>query len=266
MRVGQHFSSNKSVGELLLKFLPSQGSLFHYTDQAASIGIRRGEVRMTRADCFLDQSEIAYGLAILSEAARTTLGAEEIESFNHVLGALRVRLQRCFVLSLSQDSDSDYLKSKYAGNGGAILEFQENFPVMFHGASWHSIPNGEGSGTVHLIADLYEFFEGFVVYDRARQLQLAEIACQTYRNIQSTDTHFVDKYHFIDILIQCCVLFKRPEFEIEKEYRIALIRNQKDMQSFEETINHEGKNRTLIKVMIPSSSDAVRIRARNAQD
>lgn len=160
MRICNYFCNNESVARLLSQFQISQGPLFHYTNQTASIGIRRGEIRMTRADCFLDQSEITYGLEVLSEAAQTSLGTKEIGPFSDVLKALRAKLQACFVLSLSQDPDSDHLRSEYAGKNGAILEFQENFPMMFHGASWHTILNGEGSWNVHCIADLYEFFEG----------------------------------------------------------------------------------------------------------
>lgn len=262
MRITKYFCSNESVGKLLSQFPHSQGSLFHYTKQDASIGIKGDEIRMTRADCFLDQSEIAHGLAVFSEAAQTTLGAEVIEHFSNVLSALRTRLQACYVLSLSQESDSDYLKSAYAGENGVILEFQNDFPSMFHGVSWHSIFNGNDSCSIHLIADFYEFFEGVVIYDRARQLQLAEMACQTFLNILSTDTHFVDSHHFINILIRCLVLFKAPEFEVEKEYRFALIRNQKGVQPFEETINAAGNQRAYISVRFPLTS-IVKISARD---
>ena len=219
---------------------------------------------MTRADCFLDQAEIVHGLAVLSEAAQTTFKAKERESFSIVLKALEARLHACFVLSLSQDRDNNHLKSTYAKKNGAILEFQEDFPMIFYGASWHTIPNGNDSWSVRFIVDLYEFFEGFVIYDVARQLHLAEMACQSYRDIRSTDAHPADIYHFIDILMRCMVLFKVPSFNAEKEYRFALIRNLGDVQSFEEAMVHNGKHRAYISVRIPST-DAEIICVRDVQ-
>ena len=147
---------------------------------------------------------------------------------------------------------------------GAILEFQENFPIMFYGTSWHTIPNGDDSWSVHLIADLYEFFEGFVIYDEDRQLHLAKMACQSYQDIRSTDAHPADIYHFIDILIRCVVLFKVSDFKVEKEYRFVLIRNRGGVLSFEKTMNHDGKHRACISVRIPLP-DAEKICVRGVQ-
>lgn len=105
---------------------------------------------------------------------------------------------------------------------------------------------------------------GFVVYNKARQLQLAEMACQSYRDLTHTDPHPADIYHFSDILIRCLVLFKAPKFEVEKEYRFALIRNRDGKPSFEEIMEHAGKRRAYIRVRVPSS-DAARISARDVQ-
>jgi hypothetical protein len=263
MRFTQYFCGNESVGELLSQFRCSQGPVFHYTGRDASIGITCGEIWMTRADCFLDQAEIAHGLAVLSEAAQTTL-EEERESFSTILEVLRARLASCFVLSLSQDQKNEHLRKVYSGSDGAILEFQEDFPRTLY-TGWHAIPKGDDSWSLHYVVDLYDFFEGFVVYDPAQKRRLAEMACQSYRSLRSTDAHIVDSHHFIDVLMQCMILFKTPEHEAEVEYRVALIGRGEESKPFEQSRSRSGSRRQVFtRVLIPKPKAAA-IRSRDVQ-
>jgi hypothetical protein len=226
-----------------------------------------GGVQTTRfggppqADYFLDSKEIEHGLKVLSVAARTALSEPERMSFVDILKAVRERLQSCYVLSLSQDPESEYLQSNYARDSGVVLEFEEDFlRVLYTG--WHAIPNGDDSFRCHYIVDIYDFFEGFVVYDDSHQQQLSTIACLAYRELLSTDAHIVDSCHFINILLQCLILFKSRKHKDEKEYRVAPVRMPRITESFEETRDRVGCRHVYIAVRIPIPRAAA-IRATN---
>ena len=180
------------------------------------------------------------------------LNEPEAASFSEVLKTLQVRLKSCFVLSLSQAPDSEYLRSNYAGDNGSVIEFQENFPrIVFH-TGWHVTPSDGDSFRNHFVVDVYDFFEGFVVYDDPQQQRPATMACLAYQDLLSTDAHIVDSYQFIDILMQCLVLFKSNEFEAEEEFRVAFIRRHGIIERFEETRDCAGCCKLYIKVRIPS--------------
>lgn len=255
MRFRRYYCQDESVGRLLSEFKESQDPLYHYTDRVASEGISGGELWMTRADCFLDSREIEHGLETLSAAARTTLRGAESVSFSDVLGAVSARLRTCFVLSLSQDPESDYLRSKYAKNGGIVLEFEESFPRVLY-TGWHAFPKGHDCSGLHYVVNNYDFFEGFVVYDDSHKRRLATISCQAFRDLLYSEAHVVDTYHFVDILMQCLLLFKRQEFKVEAEYRVALVRKPGVRKSFEQTRGPAGRNQAYIKVRIPSARAA----------
>ena len=254
MRIRQYFSGNKFVSELLSEFKVSQGPLFHYTNQIASVGIKGGEIWMTRADCFLDPKEIEHGLEVFSKAAQNSLSDLEIASFFKILEALKERLRTCFVLSLSQNPDNNYLQSNYAGENGAVIEFQENFSHVLY-TGWHTIPNSDDSFRNHFIVDTYDRFEGFVLYDDEQQLRLAKMACLAYRDLISTDAHIVEAIHFVNILMNCLVLFKSREFEVEKEYRIALVRKSEEKESFEKSRENDKCCYLYIEVRIPNPDE-----------
>ena len=94
----------------LRSYFPStqRPALYHYTSHNNALSMADGEVWMTRADCLHDQEEIEHGLSILSEA----LGPHS--PFSTIPNAIRKRLMNCYVLSLSQDSNNQYLVTEYA--------------------------------------------------------------------------------------------------------------------------------------------------------
>lgn len=251
MRVIHHYCQNELVGRLLSEFTVSQGPLFHYTDRAAAAGITNGEIWVTRADCFLDPKEIQHGLKTLSDAARATLSEPDQKSFFDVLEALHGRLRSCFVLSLSQDGNNEHLRNEYAGNDGVVLEFTETFPHILCGG-WHAVRTSEDSCTLHHAVDIYDFFEGFVEYNDCSQKELARMACEAYRSLLVTDTHIVDAYHFVNVLLQGLVLFKSKSFVDEDEYRIALVQKPGIAVSFEEIRNRGERQIVYLKFRIPS--------------
>lgn len=253
MRFKRNFCKNKAIGELLSEFKVSQGPLFHYTRGEASAGIRGGVIWMTRADCFMDPKEIEHGLEVLTEAAQSALADPEKASFLEGLVALRSRLKSCYVLSLSQDHCNHHLRRTY---GESVLEFRENFPMELYHTGWHSIPNSDDSFTCHPVVYVYDFFEGFVVYDESDQQRLARMACMAYLDCLSTEAHVVDAYQFTKVLMQCLVLFKSRKFAGEVEYRIALVREPKVTESFEIRCDGECRRRR-IEVIIPSSTATV---------
>ena len=257
---GQGFNYSEVLGRLRSEFSSSHGPLFHYTDHAASTGLRNGQLWMTRADCFLDATEIAYGLDLFRVSARTDLDERERALFNEVLAILRARLQSCFFWSLSQDPDSEHLRHKYATDGEPPLRFSPGFPITLR-AAWHIRPADGLPHKVHFVVDHYDFFEGFVVYDDARQRRLAAMACQAFQDFLRADAHGVDRFLFVQVLMECLVLFKSRRFEPEGEHRIALVHKPDSAESFEETRDSRGRRFVYITVGFPKSSGPDRQRA-----
>lgn len=252
MRFVQHFCQNALVSSILSEFKVSQGALFHYTNRDAAKGIMAGELRLTRANCFEDPAEIKHGVGIFREAARTSLRDSEITSFVAVLRASRERLQSCFVMSMSQDPNNDFLQRKYARSPGAVLEFVEDLPNILRGG-WHATPTGDGSFSLDFVDDAYYSFEGFVVYEDSQKQRLATRVCEAYRDLLSTDAHFVDVYHFTGILLKCLILCKQRRFQDEKEYRVALVRKPETTEAFVQTSTHDEGSRPHIRIRIPPS-------------
>jgi len=245
-----YFTENESVRSLLAEFKISQGALFHYTPSlAASEGICGGEIWITSADSFLDDEEIAYGLGMLREAATRMLSGADRDSFLGGLAELESRLASCYVFSLSQDPDSEYLKSNYASDDGFRLEFGENLSFWLQGG-WHSIPAGDDSFLLHYVVDHYDVCEGFVVYDEEEQRRISDLACEVFQDLLSGGGHLVDSFHLVSALIQCLILFKRASFSPEVEYRIALLRKAERAEDFSETRDREDGQITYIAVRI----------------
>jgi len=251
MRVREYFCQDEAIGRLLVEFRMSQGPLFHYSDRIAASGIRNGKIWMTRADCFLDPREIGHGLEVLSLAARSAHSELEGKQFLDALEALRARLRSSYVLSLSLDPESDYLKTNYAGADGVALEFESTFPHLLYNLGYHAESQDGGSFRRSFVVDVYDLFEGFVVYDKVRQHRLAAMACLAHSSLVSASSHPVDVYHFINVLVQCLILFKSQEFAAENEYRVALVQQHGITESFEKTRDCRGRRSSYIEVSVP---------------
>ena len=252
MRTICYFVDNDLVKKLLSRFPISQGNLYHYTSDEAAAGIAGGGIWMTRADCFLDESEIRYGESVIEEAAINTLKEPDRSNFLGLLLDVRKRLSSTYVLSMSQDSCCEYLKDKYGEN---VIEFGEMFPQSFSYEGMHSIPTGNDSYRCHFFDGLYRFFEGEVIYGREEQCDIAKEICIAYIDlISSENAHKVDVWHFIDLMTKCLLLFKQSTFSSEREYRLTLTHIQDGGNDFEFSRNVKGKSSRYIKVSYPSDS------------
>ncbi len=122
---------NEALGALLDNFELSQGYLYHYTDWSAANNIFKGEAWLTRTDSFLDQDEIDFASTVLSNAASAILAEKRAAEYFSILDSLTRDLRQCFVWSLSQEADNDFLKANYSGDHGAILKLPQTSVTRF---------------------------------------------------------------------------------------------------------------------------------------
>lgn len=249
MRNISYFVEHKKIGDLLQEFPISRGCLYHYTSEDAATGISRGELWMTRADCFLDEEEIKYGQTILARAADGCLSGEAYDSFVTFLSEVRTGLEQTYITSFSQDPNNEYLKNNY---GKHVIEFDVFFPDKFKYEAFHSVPTGQGSFAVHFFDEHYRSFEGRVIYDEEEQARIASSICNAYFDlIRSDSVHKGDLFHFVDVVNRCLILFKKKEFSPESEYRIAFAYNGTKSNVFEQRRSQDGKTRYYVEVGIP---------------
>ncbi len=237
-RIVTYFSGSQTIHELLSQFPLSQGPLYHYTNQQAAEGISKGEIWVTRADCFFDSSEIQHGISIIADVARQELNDNVLVVFVSLLFVIRECLKQCYVFSLSLDRDNPYLTSRY----GKGLAFPEDFPRRLFSMGWHSVRNDGNSFRNYYFVDLYDFFEGSVIYDMDSKQRAARLVCEAFREIITPQAHIVDNFHFINILMTCCVLFKETKFANEEEYRAALVSKTANNESFEHSRTNKGRH------------------------
>jgi len=246
MRKQVHFVENNKIGKLLSRFRISQGPLYHYTDSNASINIlNKKQIYLTRADHFLDNREIRYGINLLTEESKKVLTENESKHLQIILDALSERFRRCFIFCFTQILNS----TKHIEiHGNNILEFTENFPAELANMSWHSMPNGSGY-SLYYSTDLYKTIEGYVEYDLFTQMSIANEICQVFKETRNTDVHIVDQFHFIDVIMKFIILCKEPCYGWEKEYRMGLVSNP-SWESIFENIRDNGK--VFIKLITPT--------------
>lgn len=246
MRRRVHFVENDKIGKLLSGFKLSQGPLYHYTDSLASDNIAiNNELYLTRADHFLDNREIRYGINLLTVAAKKVLTDNDLNNFQAILDALSEQFKRCFMFCFTQTLNSP---KHIEIHGNNILEFRENFPVELANMSRHSIPKGDGY-SLYYSTDLYKTIEGYVEYELSAQESIASEICQVFKETSNTNIHVVDQFHFIDVIMKFIVLCKEPCYSWEKEYRIGLISNPNWESQFE-NIRDNGK--AYIKLITPT--------------
>lgn len=243
----------ESLSRLLGKFEISQGYLYHYTSLNVAESISNGELWLTRADDFLDEREVDHGLERLISTIPSSWDEELANSYRSFLNTLRDVLRKCYVLSLSQDQDNDYLVQTYASADGAILRLPSNISFALS-TGWHAIPMGDGF-SLHFSNDLYDLVDGFVDYDLDSQNRISALACETFQAIsQSTldasPEAIAEWLHFRDALLQCLILFKEPSYCDEKEYRMALILKPSAEESFEHVREIKGRQSYYIKMFL----------------
>lgn len=251
MRSVAYFAENELIKKLLRKFEISQGRLYHYTSEEAASGIRGGEFWLTRADCFLDKLEIHYGESLLEQAAIEHLNSIECDSFIRLLSEAKASLNLTYVMSLSQEPENKHLLENY---GRFIIEFDETFPMYFVHEGMHSTAIDMTSYRLHFLNTLYDFFEGFVIYDKGKQLEISLAICGAYAQIAgSRYVHKVDAWHFVDIIKRCLILFKKDRYSSESEYRLSITYRQALPNIFEHTRERDNKSFVYVKAKLNRS-------------
>lgn len=238
-------ANSPAVHDLYRCFRGSQGALYHYTapDTADSISTN-WELWLTRADSFLDQTEIEYGTEILRSAIKLEVEGDKKEQVLSLIGSLSDSLRKCYVFSVSSNPSSAHLACEY---GPAILELNENFSLHLSHLAWHSIPVGDGFGS-HPFINIYEVIEGYVVYEPAEQLR---IACKAIALVQELSHGSPDVFHVRQLLSTCITLFKHENYKQEEEYRIVLHRlSNTNAPNFDEQRDNNGRTITYIKAQI----------------
>lgn len=249
MRQRLIFTNSPVVSELYRCFEISHGALHHYTraDAAASI-LSNGELWLTRADSFLDQSEVDYGTSILKAAVKAILTGEDQARLLDLLAHMNGSLRKCYVLSLSSNSSSTYLTDTY---GLSHLELRENFPIDLTYSARHCVLDGDGF-LLHHFSQLYEAVEGYVVYDEDEQLRIAGKAVAAVQELAHANADVGDLFHMRQLLIACITLFKQKHYEQEEEYRIVLHRlGEIEVPDFDERRVANGRTISYIRAQVP---------------
>lgn len=256
-------SNNPGIHELYREFRISQENLYHYTcDEAATSISKTGVLWLTRADCFLDETEVSYGAGILREAIELEVTGDKQE-FISLVGDLEESLRQCYVFSASSNPSNSYLLKNY---GEKILELREGFPFCLSHSAWHSLPNGDGFNIYHFI-ELYESVEGYIVYDKNEQVRIARkvivALCQLFGN---DIAQMADVFHVRQLLVTCIVLFKHGDYSGEEEYRVVLHRlvNRGDL-NFDNARNSKGKEIAYIKASVAQFNQDCLVSIRSAE-
>lgn len=220
----------------------SHGPFYHYTSQdaAKSMG-EKGRLWLTRADCFLDEEEVHYGIDILLAEIEATGGAATEEPYCTIDQSIREALRNSFVLSLTYESDNPYLLNEYGRN---IVKFNQNFRMLLSAASFN-VKEGQNNQVIH---EIYEILDGKVIYDIDSQRELARRVVTAIVNFQSMK--FVDAIekdmHLLrlrEALLTAVILMKAPAFAAEAEYRFCLVRapNNPDELNYDQERDGRGK-------------------------
>ena len=200
MRFQKNFAFNSELEKALNDIKISQGVLFHYTKRLIAKQIcDNKELWVTRADCFLDSQEIIHGISILKRIAKKKLKAGDLKLFLSLVDEINNRLASCYILSLSSDEHNNYLAKVYA-NQETKIKLSEDFPQLLANMSWHSIAISDSGYSLHYATDIYRAHEGFVEYEPNRKDKIATSIIEIFQTLTSQETHFVDQYHFIDLL------------------------------------------------------------------
>ena len=131
------------------------------------------------------------------------------------------------------------------------MTFLEDFPERLSSLGWHAVPIDSDSFRLHHFSDLYDFFEGSVIYDMDSKQRTARLACKAFQEVVTPQSHVVDRFHFINILMKCCVLFKEDKFSYENEYRIALVSKNTNGETFENSREKQGRRLRYIAARWP---------------
>lgn len=217
--------------------------LYHYTgnrEAAKSIG-EHGCLWLTRADCFLDDSEVHYGIDILLTAVAEIGGKPGLDLHRAIDDDIRAALRNAFVLSLTDQPDNAFHKEHYGRN---IVKFEPNFQMTLNAAGF----NVKEGLNCQVVYEIYRTLKGKVIYDPKHQHDLArrvtkaivDFSGMTFSEAMDRDLHRVQ---LREMLLTAVVLMKAPSYEPEAEYRICLVRepNNPDEPVYDQERRGSGK-------------------------
>lgn len=216
------FSDIPSVHAAFNAFQRVHAPLYHYTSNNSADAIVSGEeFWLTRADGFLDESEISYGTAVVTQAMLQLNLTEELSSrISGTLLRIHHFLRSAFVLSLTLDPRNGYLATHY---GSSVLCFKPSFPLLFSNCTVHHRTEHDGF-KVHFTCDYFEPIEGAVIYDRDVQIEAAKKVVLAVVDVLLQSGSPVEPLHARELLITSILLCKDFKYSPENEYRFALIR------------------------------------------
>lgn len=199
-------------------------SMFHYTNRTAAESMgKKGVLWLTRADCFLDEQEVHYGVEILL-AEIAEIGERDVAGlYKTVDEHVREVLRSSFVLSLTHIDPNEYLIENY---GRDTVVFEPAFQMHFNAAAF----NVKEGLNYQVVSEIYEHLAGKVIYDPATQRELAKRVARAVLDFE--ELQFSDEIertlHLLRLrksLLTAVILMKEPNFEPEAEYRICLLRS-----------------------------------------
>ena len=238
-----NLSNSKTVSSLWDYFPIPQPPQFHYTKIKRAKAMADGRIRLTRADCLVDPSEIDYGLGLLSDAI------DSGGTFSGIPSLIKQGLKHCYVLSLSTDPCNEYLIKTYAGSCGAKVKFENAYFTLM--AARNSPPVGLGDP----VDDLFTFYQGMVIYERDLQLEIVTKLEHALPEAFDDETHTVDRSHLLDTLIVMpSLLFKKACYAKEEETRFIAVAKDGVSDSVERSfVKKDGSISYYIELMLYGS-------------
>lgn len=268
------------------KTVNSVDFLFHYTNiNALNSILEKNTLWITKADYLNDITEYQYTERLIQEI----LKQQEVEEYikvlvDKIIDATRKKLEKSYILSLSNNNDSLALWSNYTRfegyNFGINLHDFEK--LIYEGTAKIITNNEKAMKCIEFIEDtMYlncEVKLDKVIYDVTEQtkliLEVIESANSFYikhsNNIESNGTIVPYIHHIVSTLFSMFIFFKNPCFESEEEYRMVFIMDNDEYKE-DGIIHHRISNGAFVPFIklkfdenIPISS--IKIGPRNNAD
>lgn len=236
--------------------------LYHYTDRGAAESMgEKGYLWLTRADCFLDESEIHYGIDIILAAVTELEGGLGQALHRTIDELLRSELRNAFVLSLTHKKGNRYLKKHYGKN---VVKFEPTFQMTLN-AGGFNIKHGLN---MQVVFEIYRVLQGKVIYDQNTQHDLARRVAKAILDFHQTtfDSSLQRDSHSMrlsDLLLTAIVLMKAPSYAPEAEYRICLVRqpNNPNEPIYDQERsgrgNLEGRKIIYTEIFLPPANECI---------
>jgi len=224
-----------------IKLSPSsKRKFYHYTNEVGKNGIlKNNRLWVTNGYNLKDKSEIKYISKVIDGVIKLLVSNKKDKNddianyiFNDILNTLRAlrRTYRIgapisdgdiFILSLTENKNSDYLTKNYCGQSGAIFKFKNDIESIFI-----KDPN------------IHQYFSATVIYDfyKQRQIILKDLN-EFYRELNYT-LHMENSVDYSELtktivkiiymkILNYSFFFKDAEYKDEEEYRVIFLTNDK---------------------------------------